>query len=100
MTLNVVALLTTKPGSGPALEQAIAEVRSAMLAHDGCLRYDLQRRRKSETEYVMIEAYETTDALRAHGSSDEFVALSAALGELLAAPPEVIVLDPVGDQTA
>ncbi|MGH1565432.1 putative quinol monooxygenase [Mumia sp. DW29H23] len=98
MTINVVATFTVKEGSGEAFEAAVAAARPAMLAQDGCERYDLQRRRKSETEYVLLEEYASGDALREHGASDAFTEFGAAVADLVAGPPEIIFLEPVGEQ--
>ncbi|MFC6149066.1 MULTISPECIES: putative quinol monooxygenase [Mumia] len=98
MTINVVALFTVKEGEGPAFESAIATARPAMLAQEGCERYDLQRRVDDDAAYVLLEAYASGDALRQHGSSAEFTELVAAVTDLLAEPMEVLLLRPVGDQ--
>lgn len=96
--INVIATLTVREGQGPALEEAVAAARTEVLANPRCLRYDLQRRRRSETEYVMLETWESTEALKEHGASEAFGRLGQALGAVVAAAPDVTVLDPVGDQ--
>lgn len=98
--INVIATLTVKSGEGPALEEAVASARGEVLANPRCHRYDLQRRRRSETDYLMLETWESTEALKEHGASDAFLRLGERLSAVLAAAPEVTVLDPMGDQVA
>lgn len=98
MPINVVANLTVKEGSGPAFEEAVAAARPEILANPACLKYDLQRQRRSETDYVMLETWESTDALKAHGQSEAFGRLGAKLAGLVSAAPVVTVYDPVGEQ--
>lgn len=98
MTINVLASLTVTPGSGPDLEAAVAAVRDAVLAEPGCGRYDLQRKARSEVEYVMIERWDSVDDLKVHGTSPAFTELGAAISGLLASAPEVVVYEPVGGQ--
>ena len=100
MAINVVATLTVTPGSGPAFEEAVAAARAEILANPACLRYDLQRQRRSETDYIMLESWESTDALKAHGQSEAFGRLGAQLAQLVAASPVVSVYDPIGEQVA
>ena len=98
MTINVVATLTVRPGSGPALEAAVAEARKDVMNEPGCVRYDLQRKFRSETDYIMLETWESVADLKTHGQAPAFVAFSAKAADILAAAPEVLVYEPVGEQ--
>ena len=96
--LNVVAAISVRPGHGAALVALIAEARPRVIENPACHRYDLQRQRRGEHEYVMLEAWESSAALREHGSSEAFARFAERLGEHVAAPPTVTVYEPVGDQ--
>lgn len=96
--INVIATLTVQPGQGETLERAMAAARQRTLSNPDCLRYDLQRVRRSETEYVMLETWASPEALRAHGASEAFAELGAVLATAVARPPAITVLEPVGDQ--
>lgn len=96
--INVIATLTVQPGKGEVLEEAMAAARARTLANPDCLRYDLQRVRRSENDYVMLEAWASPEALRTHGTSEAFAELGRVLGGVVAAPPEVTVLEPLGEQ--
>ena len=98
--VNVIARFAVRPDSLQSFEDAIAHARPEMLADPGCLRYDLQRVRKSDSAYVLLEAYDSSDALRRHGELEAFRKLGVALADLLLAKPDVLILDPVGHQVA
>jgi len=98
--INVTAAMTVREGCAQEFEQAIAEARPHMLADEGCLRYDLQRVNRSETDYVLLEAYDSGDAIRRHGELEAFKELGRRLEPLLAATPVITVLKPVGEQVA
>lgn len=98
--LTVTAALSVREDKIEEFEAAIAEARPAMLADEGCLRYDLQRVNGSPNSYVMLEVYDSGDAIRRHGELDAFKALSGKLAELLTAEPVITVLKPVGEQTS
>ena len=98
--INVTATFAVLEGKAAPFEAAIAAARPGMLADPGCLRYDLQRVSGSEIGYVLLEAYDSGEAIRRHGELEAFRALGAALKPLLAAEPIVAVLKPVGEQTA
>ncbi len=96
--INVTAAITVRPGQGPAFEEAVAKARAQVLENPGCLRYDLQRLRRSEDDYLMLEAWESPAALKEHGASEAFAELGKALAGLVSSPPKVSVYEPVGDQ--
>lgn len=96
--INVTAQFTVREDKIAEFELAIAEARPHMLADEGCLRYDLQRVNKSENEYVLLEAYDSGDAIRRHGELDAFKDMGRALADLVAAEPVVTVMKPVGEQ--
>jgi quinol monooxygenase YgiN len=98
MTINVVAALTVKPGRAADFEKAVALARAQVILNPACHRYDLQRVRRSEQEYVMLETWESTAALKEHDASDAFASFGAQLADLVAAPPTVTVHEPVGEQ--
>ena len=93
--LQVVATIEAKPGHGDAAAALLAGALAGVHAEEGCLRYDLFRVRRDPDTLVMIEEWESSAALKAHGSSPEFAALGARLAEHLAGPPAVRVLDAV-----
>lgn len=94
--LDVVATIVAKPGRGDAVAELLAGALETVRAEDGCLRYDLYRVRRDDDTLVMVEQWASSEALKAHGSSEFFVGLSGRLGPELAGPPAVRILEPVG----
>lgn len=90
-----VATLTPQPGKTDELVQALSTLVEQVHANEeGCLLYALHRHPDGE-RLVMVEKYTGPDAVKAHRGSDHFKAAGAALAGLLAAPPEVVALEPV-----
>jgi quinol monooxygenase YgiN len=98
--INVTATIAVKAGQGSVLEAAFAAVRPETLQEPGCLRYDLQRLRRSDDRYLVLEAWESTAALKEHGSTEHFAEFGRSLAEIVAGPPDVTVYEPVGEQVA
>lgn len=96
--INVIASLSVREGQTDAFERAVAEARPGMLADPGCLRYDLQRSTRVATDYVLLEAYDSDEAIRRHRELRAYRDLGEAVSDLLAAAPVVSALEPVGDQ--
>ena len=96
--INVTATFAVVEASGPDFESAVAKYRPAMLADKGCLRYDLQRVSRTESSYVLLETYDSGDALRRHSELGAFKEFGDVVKDLLEGPPVVVILKPVGDQ--
>ena len=90
-----VATLTPVPGKTDELVSALSTlVEQVHAAEPGCLLYALHRHPDGE-RLVMVEKYTGPDAVKAHRASDHFRAAGAAMAGLLAAPPEVLALEPI-----
>ena len=96
--INVVATVKVREESTAEFEQIVAGFRPRMLADSGCLRYDLQRVQNAPGTYVLLESYDSSEALQRHGASAEFTEFGAAIGAFLLGKPELTFLDPVGEQ--
>ena len=90
-----IATLTPKPGKTDELVAAMTSLIEQVHANEeGCLLYALHRHSDGE-RLVMIEKYTGPEAVQDHRASEHFRAAGAALGELLASPPDVLALQPV-----
>ncbi len=94
---TMVVGLRTKEGAGEKVETAFAPAIKATRGEKGCLAYDLNRDTKAPEQYLVYERWQSLAALEAHLKSPHIATLLAALGDLLAAPPEVRVLLPAGE---
>lgn len=90
-----IATLTPLPGKTDEVLAAMQDLVAQVHANEeGCLLYALHRHPDGE-RLVMVEKYTGPEAVKAHRGSDHFKAAGAVLGGLLAAPPEVLGLEPV-----
>lgn len=92
----VIAKLTAVDGKRAEVVAALGEHAVAAVADEpGCEIYAPHVDTGDEVTVWFYELYTDGDALAAHGRTDGFAAMGAALGGLLAAPPEIHVLDPI-----
>ncbi len=91
--INVVAVITAKPGMREAVLQAFRANVPAVKAEQGCIEYgaavDLENGPKFQTKYgadtfLVIEKWESMDALKAHAASPHMAAYAAKTKDLLA----------------
>jgi quinol monooxygenase YgiN len=93
--LNVVAVLTAKPGSEDVLERALSSLVEPTLAEPGCLSYELFHSAVDASTYVTIERWSSQADLDAHMQTPHIQAALSAAGDAFAAPPAIHPLVPV-----
>lgn len=91
--LPVVAVLTALPGKAGALRDIVAASIPAFRAEDGCRSYEMYIDRADPSRVVIIELWDSADALDAHFATNAFRATEAQLSGILAGPPEVTMLE-------
>jgi quinol monooxygenase YgiN len=99
MTVVVTALVKVRP---EAREEALAGLTAgieATHAEAGNITYALHEDRNQPAHFVIIEKWESPEALQAHGEEPHLKAMFATLGPLLAEPPTIVFTSPlpVGD---
>lgn len=96
MSVVVVATITPLPGEEDAVRAAILESIPQVHAEPGCELYALH---EGTGEFVMVERWESADALAVHGKAEALRSLGAALAGKVAGPPEVrrLTAVPAGD---
>lgn len=91
--IHVVAIITAKPGLRGQVLDAFRANMPAVHAEEGCIEYgpavDADGAGSMQTKFgpdtfVVIEKWESLDALRAHGRSPHMAAYAAKTRELLA----------------
>ncbi|AZG46509.1 putative quinol monooxygenase [Gordonia insulae] len=85
----VVATISPKPGEEAAVRNAILSAIPKVHDEPGCIAYALHEATGDSTDLVMIEKWESMEALGTHGSAPALAELGAAIGELLAGPLDV-----------
>jgi len=100
--INVVAVITAKPGLRDQVLQAVAENLPKVLAEKGCIEYAPSIDAGSGTgkgafgpdTFVMIEKWESMEDLKAHAAAPHMAEYAAKTKELLASRL-IHVLEPV-----
>ena len=89
MSIVVVATITPRPGAEDAVRNALLAAIPEVHAEPGCEKYALHESTGETTSFVMLERWESVEALAVHGTAPALVALGAAIGDLHAAPLDV-----------
>ena len=91
--IHVVAVITAKPGLRDSILQAFRANVPAVKAEQGCIEYgaaiDAENAGKIQTPYgpdtfLVIEKWESMDALRAHAVSPHMAAYAAKTKDMIA----------------
>ncbi|MBC7723287.1 MAG: antibiotic biosynthesis monooxygenase [Burkholderiaceae bacterium] len=93
--LNVVAVLTAKPGSQDALRAALESLLEPTRAEEGCLHYELFTSLADPLSFVTIERWRGQADLDAHMASDHIARALGVAADLFAASPATHPLAPV-----
>lgn len=94
--VQLVAILTARPGQESALRDAIVSIIPAVRGEAGCLEYAMHVDRENPDRIVMFERWSDQQALDDHGSAAPFQSLAAEFDTLLAKPVELIPLQRIG----
>ena len=102
--IHVVAIITAKPGQREAVLRLFQANRPAVLQEEGCIEYvpviDEPDFGPAQTpvgpdSFVVIEKWESLEALKAHAAAPHMAAYAARTREMIAGRA-VHVLSPVG----
>lgn len=102
--IHVLAIITAKPGQRDAILQAFRANMPAVHAEKGCIEYgpaiDAEgagsiQTRLGPDSFVVVEKWESLDALKAHGASSHMAAYAAKTRDLIASRV-IHVLSPAG----
>jgi quinol monooxygenase YgiN len=96
VSVVVVATITPKPDHVEAVREAILAAVPQVHDEPGCQLYAVH---EGPGEFVMIERWESPEALKAHGTAEALTTLGGQLAGKLEGPPEVRRLSavPAGD---
>lgn len=91
--IHVIAVITTKPGQRETVLEAFRAMVPLVQAEQGCIEYgaavDAPGDLKFQTKYgpdtfVVVEKWESLDALKAHAAAPHMAAYAAKTRELVA----------------
>jgi quinol monooxygenase YgiN len=96
LSVVVVATITPKPDQVDAVREALLAAVPKVHAEPGCELYALH---EGKGEFVMVERWESPEAMKAHGSAEALSTLGGQLADKLAAAPDVrrLTAVPAGD---
>jgi quinol monooxygenase YgiN len=96
MAIGVVATITIQEGKNAAFEQAFLALAEQVRANEpGNIFYILHRSKTDPQVYKVLEQYHDETDLDAHGKTEHFREANKVLATMVAAAPEVEVLDTV-----
>jgi quinol monooxygenase YgiN len=93
--LDVVAVLTAKPGSESVVRSALESLVEPTRAEEGCISYHLFDSLADPTVFVTIEKWRSQADLDGHMQTPHIQAALGAAGEHFAVPPAIHPLAPV-----
>jgi quinol monooxygenase YgiN len=96
VSVVVIATIVPAEGKSEAVKQVFLEIIPDVHAEPGCELYALH---EDGAGLVMVEKWAGPEALEAHAAGATLARATAALGDLLAGPPEVRTFTalPAGD---
>ena len=92
MTIRAAVLITTQPGKAEEQVAAFDLIKDAVRAEEGCIRYDLHRVENQPERFLLLEAWESAEALEQHDASAVMAEASARHAAFRAGPVEVLEL--------
>jgi quinol monooxygenase YgiN len=92
VSVVVVATITPKPDQVVAVRDALLAAVPKVHAEPGCELYAVH---EGDGQFVMVERWETPEALNVHGRAEALSTLGGQLADKLAAPLDVRRLAPV-----
>lgn len=96
MTIGIVATIRIQEGKAAEFEAAFTALAKEVRANEpDNIAYQLTKSRAEPNVYKALEIYKDQDAVTRHSRADHFKAAGAKLQPLLAAPPELELLDGV-----
>jgi quinol monooxygenase YgiN len=79
--LEVVAVITAKPGSESTVEQALRALVGPSRRDHGCLSYELFESNSAPGTFVTIEKWQSQEDIDAHMASSHLADVIAAAGD-------------------
>lgn len=91
--ISVIAKLKIQEGKTEQTLETFKEFLKSVAHEEGTLLYSLNRSPGDPNIIVVVERYKDKEALSAHSGSGHYKDFSTKLGSVLAAKPEIMILD-------
>lgn len=90
MAIGVIATIKVQEGKEGEFEAVFRGLAGEVRANEpGNRLYQVCRSRADKTSYIVMELYESEEALKAHGQSAHFKAAGPKIGPVLAGKPDI-----------
>lgn len=93
--LTVIATLRARPGKEAELKDYLTTLVGYTRTEMGCVAYDLNQQQDDPGLFVIVEYWTGRSALDQHMSMPYMQEFAASVGDLLAGPPQLQLLDMV-----
>jgi quinol monooxygenase YgiN len=91
-----ISTVKVQDGKGAEFESIVADMTAKVRASEpGTLLYQLTKSRSGANTFKFMELYKDQDAFTSHDETDHYKELLRKAGPLLAAPPDVEMLDAI-----
>jgi len=90
MAIGVIATVKVQDGKQAEFEVVFRDLTGQVRANEpGNKLYQLCRSKADATAYVVMEIYDSEEALKTHVQTEYFKAAGSRLGSVLAGPPDI-----------
>jgi quinol monooxygenase YgiN len=91
--VKLIATIRCQPGQGEQVAPALLELAGPSRAEAGCMLYDVCRSKADPDELLVLEEWESQEALDAHMATPHFQAFIGRIGAALAGEPGVAFIE-------
>jgi len=93
MNISVIATLTCKRDADAAFQVELKKLLNATLAEEGCLSYEIYECSDEKGKYIVIDQWESADALTKHQATPHYKYFMHIAPALLSEPIEIKALN-------
>jgi len=93
MNISVIATLTCKPDADAAFQVELKKLSKATLAENGCLSYEIYECTGERGRYIVIDHWESDEALTNHQATPHYKYFIHIAPALLSEPIEIKALN-------
>jgi len=90
--IGIIATMKIKEGVNKEFEEVASRLKDAVTKNEpGVVYYDWYKG-EDDSSYVVLERYESQEALDAHGQTEHMKNIGGEMGQYMAGRPEVTIL--------